>query len=109
MNKMLNLVPKKKIKNILGFDFKYFSSNENIGLSRAVNFLIDKAKTRYCLMTEPDITISEKSIINLKKGEISFRVKQHHTPSTVTSQLSAVFSSNRLEIEFDKQVHSNLH
>ena len=59
---------KKKIKDILGFDFKYFSSNKNIGLSKAVNFLIDKTKTRYCLMTEPDITISEKSILNLKKG-----------------------------------------
>ena len=32
-----------------------------------MNFLIKKTKTKYCFITEPDISINEKSIINLKK------------------------------------------
>ena len=32
-----------------------------------MNLLINKTKTKYCLITEPDIFIKEKSIINFKK------------------------------------------
>ena len=58
---------KKKIKKLLNFDFEYYYSNENLGLARAMNLLIKKTKTKYCMVTEPDITIDKKSIIKLKK------------------------------------------
>jgi len=38
-----------------------------LGLSKGINLLIKKTKTKYCLISEPDILIKEKSIINLKK------------------------------------------
>ena len=58
---------KKVIQKILGFNFKYFYSKKNLGLSKGINFLIKKAKTKYCMVSEPDIIINESSIINLKK------------------------------------------
>ncbi len=59
---------KKRIKNILGFDFTYYYSKKNLGLSKGINFLIKKTKTKYCMITEPDVFISKKSILNLKKN-----------------------------------------
>lgn len=53
---------KKKIEEILNFKFEYFFSKKNIGLSKAMNFLIKKVKTPYCLLVEPDIKIKNKSI-----------------------------------------------
>ena len=58
---------KKKIEKLLNFKFKYYYLKKNLGLSKGINFLIKKAKTKYCMITEPDIQINEKSIINLKK------------------------------------------
>ena len=58
---------KKEIRKILGFEFKYFHSKKNLGLSKGINFLIKKSKTKYCLITEPDIIIDRYSIVNLKK------------------------------------------
>ena len=57
----------REIKKILDFKFNYFYSKKNLGLSKGMNFLIKKTKTKYCFITEPDISINEKSIINLKK------------------------------------------
>ena len=57
----------REIKKILDFKFIYFYSKKNLGLSKGMNFLIKKTKTKYCFITEPDISIEEKSIINLKK------------------------------------------
>jgi GT2 family glycosyltransferase len=58
---------KKKIQKIINFKFKYYFFKKNLGLSKGINFLIKKTKTKYCLITEPDIFIKEKSVINLKK------------------------------------------
>ena len=58
---------KKNIQKVLDFKFKYYYSKKNLGLSKGINFLIKKIKTKYCLITEPDILIKEKSIINLQK------------------------------------------
>ncbi len=57
---------KKNIRKILGFDFKYYYSKKNLGLSKGINFLIKKTKTKYCMITEPDILIKESSILKLK-------------------------------------------
>ncbi len=59
---------KNELKNVLGFKFNYYYSQSNLGLSKGINFLIKKTKTKYCLVTEPDIFIKEKSVINLKKA-----------------------------------------
>ena len=59
---------KNEIKKILNFNFKYYFSSKNIGLSKSSNFLLSKVKTKYCLFTQPDILIDEKSINLLKKA-----------------------------------------
>jgi len=58
---------KKKIQKLLNFNFEYYYSYKNIGLSKAINLLIKKTKTKYCMISEPDLTIDKKSIIKLKK------------------------------------------
>ena len=57
---------KKELKKNLDFKFDYYSSRKNIGLSKSSNFLLKKVKTKYCLFTQADITIKEKSINSLK-------------------------------------------
>ncbi len=75
-------VDEKKIKKILKFDFKYFYSKKNIGLSKSSNFLLSKVKTRYCLFTQPDIYIKKNSILSLlkiiKKKKMQYLLL-HHT------------------------------
>jgi GT2 family glycosyltransferase len=58
---------KKNLKKILNFEFRYYSSKKNIGLSKSSNFLLKKVKTKYCLFTQADIKINEKSIYLLKR------------------------------------------
>ena len=58
---------KKKLKKILKFNFDYFFSSRNLGLSKSSNFLFSKVKTKYCLFTQPDILIDNLSIKNLRK------------------------------------------
>ncbi len=58
---------KKELKKHLNFEFKYFSSKNNIGLSKSSNYLLKKVRTKYCLFTQADVRINEKSINELKK------------------------------------------
>lgn len=58
----------KKLKKILKFKFKYFSSDKNIGLSKASNFLINNISSKYCLFTQADIQIDKKDIVKLKNS-----------------------------------------
>ena len=58
----------KQISKILNADFKYFNSDNNMGLCKSTNFLISKVKTKYFLFTQADIKIDEDSIKNLIKG-----------------------------------------
>tara|TARA_Y100001970_G_scaffold292689_1_gene435236 strand:+ start:43 stop:879 length:837 start_codon:yes stop_codon:yes gene_type:complete len=58
----------KKISENLNFNFQYFHSEKNLGLSKSTNFLISKVKTKYFLFTQADIEIDEISINNLLKG-----------------------------------------
>ena len=58
---------KKKLQKILNFKFDYYHYKKNLGLSKGINLLIKKTKTKFSLITEPDIFIKENSIINLKK------------------------------------------
>jgi N-acetylglucosaminyl-diphospho-decaprenol L-rhamnosyltransferase len=66
-NQNSNTFYKKELKQILNFKFLYYSSKKNIGLSKSSNFLLKKVKTKYCLFTQADVNISEKSINLLKK------------------------------------------
>ena len=82
---------KKKLKQIVGFEFKYYSTKKNIGLSKASNFLLKKVNTKYCLFTQADITINEKSINKLakilsKNNETIIIAPNHKTKIKNTSQ-----------------------
>ena len=83
---------KNEIKKILNFNFKYYFSSKNIGLSKSSNFLLSKVKTKYCLFTQPDILIDEKSI-NLLKKTINIRrdvifVAPTHNKKTKSKKLN---------------------
>ena len=58
---------KKKLKKIIGFDFKYYYSQKNIGLSKSSNFLLSKVNTKFCLFTQADVVIKEDAIKQLEK------------------------------------------
>ena len=62
-----NVERKKEIKKILNFDFNYYYSKKNLGLSKSSNFLLSKVNSRFLLFTQPDIIIDHKSIIDLIK------------------------------------------
>ena len=54
----------KDHKNII----KYYNLKKNIGFGRACNFCFNRAKTKYTLLIEPDVIISEIDIIRLVNG-----------------------------------------
>ena len=56
---------KKKLDNLLKFNFEYYSSKKNLGNSKSSNILLSKVKTKYCLFTQPDVTIDELTIKKL--------------------------------------------
>ena len=61
---------KKKLDDILKFNFEYYSSKKNLGNSRSSNILLSKVKTKYCLFTQPDVTVDNltiKKLVNLMK------------------------------------------
>tara|TARA_Y100001958_G_C21168051_1_gene500403 strand:+ start:250 stop:1050 length:801 start_codon:yes stop_codon:yes gene_type:complete len=62
-----NVERKREIKKILNFDFNYYYSKKNLGLSKSSNFLLGKVNSRFLLFTQPDIIIDHKSIIDLIK------------------------------------------
>ena len=53
------------LKKKLNLNLSYYSSDKNIGLSKASNFLLSKVKTKFCLFTQPDIIIKDDSIQKL--------------------------------------------
>ena len=57
---------KNQLYKKLNYKFEYYHSYKNIGLSKSSNFLLKKVKTKYCLFTQADVNISEKSINLLK-------------------------------------------
>ena len=73
---------KKYLKKKLNLNLSYYSSNKNIGLSKASNFLLSKVKTKFCLFTQPDIIIKDDSIQKLynvinKKKDLIFVSPSH--------------------------------
>ena len=56
---------KKRLNDILKFNFEYFSSKKNLGNSKSSNILLSKVKTKYCLFTQPDVTINDQAIKKL--------------------------------------------
>lgn len=96
---LLYKTPKKLLKNLVKYkDFKilildqsndlanskilktflpriqyYGLTKKNIGFAKAQNFLIKKVKTKYFFSTQPDIILSLKSILILKKTLVKFK------------------------------------
>ena len=56
---------KKRLDDILKFNFEYYSSKKNLGNSKSSNILLSKVKTKYCLFTQPDVTINGQTIKKL--------------------------------------------
>lgn len=56
---------KKRLDDILKFNFEYYSSKKNLGNSKSSNILLSKVKTKYCLFTQPDVTINDQTIKKL--------------------------------------------
>lgn len=68
-----DFILKKKLKKLLP-NIKYYKvTKKNVGFAKGINFLVKKVKTKFFLCTQPDVLISEKSIIDLKR---SFRFKK---------------------------------
>jgi GT2 family glycosyltransferase len=61
------------IKNFLPKIQYYGLTERNIGFANAQNFLIKKIKTKYFFSTQPDISLSLKSILNLKRTLVKFK------------------------------------
>ena len=68
-----DLNSKKILKKILPNIQYYGTTQKNNGFAYAQNFLIKKVKTKYFFSTQPDIILSVKSILNLKKTMIKFK------------------------------------
>ncbi len=87
-----------KLKKSLGFNFKYFSSPKNIGLSKSSNFLLNKVSTKYCLFTQADIKISHQSILRLKK-------LFSYSKNLICLSPSLNLRKNQKKIEFKKKIN----
>lgn len=92
---------KKKLKKLLP-NIKYYKvTTENLGFAKGVNFLVKKVKTKYFLCTQPDVIVSERDILNLKKSFLlkkdcvisipSFKKKNKKTILSVKSFIGAIF------------------
>lgn len=57
----------KKIQNYKNI-IKYYNFKKNLGFGRACNFCFNRSKTKYTLLIEPDVIISENDITRLKNG-----------------------------------------
>ena len=111
-----DFILKKKLNKLLP-NIKYYKvSNENLGFANGVNFLVKKVKTKYFLCTQPDVIVTEKDILNLKRSFLSkkdcvisiptFYKKTRSVISPVKHFIGAIFLSdtqrfNRLK-GFDK-------
>lgn len=81
-NQKNDLDTKIFLKKKLNLNLSYYSSDKNIGLSKASNFLLSKVKTKFCLFTQPDIIIKDDSIQKLydvinKKKDLIFVSPNH--------------------------------
>ena len=62
-----DFILKKKLLKILPNIQFYKVTKDNLGFAQGVNFLIKKVKTKYFLCTQPDVIVSKKDILKLKK------------------------------------------
>tara|TARA_B110001452_G_scaffold41204_1_gene31596 strand:- start:52 stop:858 length:807 start_codon:yes stop_codon:yes gene_type:complete len=58
---------KKKLLRVLPNISKYILSKKNRGFSKGINLLVKQAKTKYFFCSQADVSIDEKSILQLKK------------------------------------------
>ena len=68
-----DLTNSKILKNFLPRIQYYGLTERNMGFANAQNFLIKKVKTKYFFSTQPDINLSFKSILDLKRTLVKFR------------------------------------
>ena len=61
----------KKIKNYKNI-ISYYKFKKNLGFGRACNYCFNKSNTKYTLLIEPDVIITEANIIRLVDGFASY-------------------------------------
>ena len=83
---------KKKLLRVLPNISKYILSKKNRGFSKGINLLVKQAKTKYFFCSQADVSIDEKSILQLKKT-----ISQNKEAAIVVPSINGkkkVFSNN---------------
>jgi GT2 family glycosyltransferase len=107
-----NLLSKRYLKKILPNIQYYGLKKENKGFAKGQNYLIKKVRTKYFFSTQPDITLTKRSILSLKKTMLNFKDcliavpkisgvkndfilnKKNKTQQPVKSMIGAAFMAN---------------
>ena len=102
---------KQRLKTILPNIIYYKVTDTNRGFGAGINFLVNKVRTKFFLCTQPDVKISKKSILELKKPFLNNdncivsiptinKKKIQKKIKTVKSFIGAIFLSEK--IKFNK-------
>ncbi len=88
---------KEKLLKILPNIKNYTLSKKNFGFAKGVNKLVKKVKTKYFFCTQADVSISEKSILELKKTFFNNKKAAIVVPSINSKKL--LFKNKKKELE----------
>jgi len=88
---------KKKLLKILPNIKNYTLSKKNFGFAKGVNKLVKKVKTKYFFCTQADVSISEKSILELKKTFFNNKKAAIVIPSVNSKKF--LFKNKKKELE----------
>ena len=88
---------KEKLLKILPNIKNYTLSKKNFGFAKGVNKLVKKVKTKYFFCTQADVSISEKSILELKKTFFNNKKAAIVIPSVNSKKF--LFKNKKKELE----------
>ena len=88
---------KEKLLKILPNIKNYTLSKKNLGFAKGVNKLVKKVKTKYFFCTQADVSISEKSILLLKKTFFNNKKAAIVVPSINSKKF--LFKNKKKELE----------
>ena len=88
---------KEKLLKILPNIKNYTLSKKNFGFAKGVNKLVKKVKTKYFFCTQADVSISEKSILELKKTFFNNKKAAIVVPSINSKKF--LFKNKKKELE----------
>jgi len=88
---------KEKLLKILPNIKNYTLSKKNLGFAKGVNKLVKKVKTKYFFCTQADVSINEKSILELKKTFFNNKKAAIVIPSVNSKKF--LFKNKKKELE----------